>query len=133
MNEMNIESIDLHDKIRQRIELRFDHAPIVIRGPVAREFLHRRELQALRFVRDCFPFRPLSCTYTSAQFRKFFFGGVEGERTDRIAFATFLGGNRGTSGKQSSGTCSSRGGQYAASSWGRRFLEHDHSPLCLST
>jgi hypothetical protein len=39
------------------VEPRFHLAPVVIRGPITREFLDRRELHALRFVRDSFSLR----------------------------------------------------------------------------
>ena len=58
VNEMNVQPIDLGDELRQRIQLRFDLAPVVVSRPIARERLHRRELHALRYVRDGFPFGP---------------------------------------------------------------------------
>src|SRR3712207_5065007 len=45
--------------MRQGFQLRFALAPVVIRRPVAREFLHRRELHALGLIRDCLLFGPL--------------------------------------------------------------------------
>ena len=51
VNEMNVEPIDLGDEMRQGIQFRLALAPIVIRRPIAREFLHRRELHALRMHR----------------------------------------------------------------------------------
>lgn len=39
------------------VEPRFHLAPVVIRGPITREFLDRRDLHALRFVRDSFSLR----------------------------------------------------------------------------
>jgi hypothetical protein len=48
VNEVDIEAIDLRDEVRHGIEPRFDLAPVVLRGPVAREFLHGRERHALR-------------------------------------------------------------------------------------
>ena len=58
VNEMDVQPIDLGDELRQRIELRFDFAPVVIGRPISRELLHRRERHALRCIRDRLPFRP---------------------------------------------------------------------------
>ena len=46
------------DELRQGVEGRLDLAPVVVRRPVARELLHRRQLHALRLVRDDFLVRP---------------------------------------------------------------------------
>ena len=52
VNEMNVQPIDLGHELRQGVQSRLALAPIVIRRPIARELLHRRELHALRFIRD---------------------------------------------------------------------------------
>ena len=59
VNEMNVQPIDLGDELRQGVQFRLDLAPVVLGRPIAREFLNRRELHALRLIRDRFPFRPL--------------------------------------------------------------------------
>src|SRR5688500_1934873 len=56
VNEMNVDPIDLGDEIRQRVESCLNLAPVVLRCPIARELLHRRELHALRCIG--FPVRP---------------------------------------------------------------------------
>ena len=59
VNEMNVQPIDLGDELRQGVQSRLDLAPVVFCRPIARERLNRRELYALRCIRDRFPFRPL--------------------------------------------------------------------------
>ena len=58
MNEVNVDPIDPGDELRQGIEFRLALAPVVLGLPVAREFLNRCELHALRLIRDDFPFGP---------------------------------------------------------------------------
>ena len=60
VNEMNVQPIDLGDELRQGVQPRLAFAPIVIRPPIARELLNRRELHPLQFIRDGFPVRPPS-------------------------------------------------------------------------
>src|SRR3954447_10547339 len=54
MNEMNIEPIDLGDEVRQILQSLLALAPVVLRRPIGRECLHRRELYALRQIVDGF-------------------------------------------------------------------------------
>src|SRR5437588_3773146 len=67
MNEMNVQPVDLGDELREGFQLRLALAPVVIGRPIAGEFLHRRELDALRLIGDCFPFRPLCRANSLAQ------------------------------------------------------------------
>ena len=83
VNEVNVQPIDLGDELRQRVQLRLDLAPVVFGRPIAREFLNRRELHALRCIRDRFPFRPLRRVDAPAQFGKFRFRNVHMKWTDR--------------------------------------------------
>src|SRR6185437_17044954 len=66
VNEVNVEPIDLSDEVRHSFQFRFPFAPVIITAPVACEFLHRRELHALRCIADCFHLRPFSRVYPSA-------------------------------------------------------------------
>src|SRR5215813_4919264 len=59
VDEMNVEPVDLGNELRQGVQFRLDLAPVVLCRPIAREFLRRRELYALRLIRDVFPLRPL--------------------------------------------------------------------------
>src|SRR5256885_7063847 len=67
VNEMNIEAVDLGEELRERVELRFALAPIVLCCPVPRERLRGRELDALSCIRDCFALGPLRRFDTPAQ------------------------------------------------------------------
>src|ERR1700722_19163483 len=51
---MYVQPVDLGNEVRQRLQFRFAFAPIVIRPPMANEFLNRRQLDALRCIRDRF-------------------------------------------------------------------------------
>src|SRR5262245_2283103 len=59
VDEMNVEPINLGNELRYGVQFRLGLAPVVLRRPIAREFLHRCELHALRLIRDVFPLRPL--------------------------------------------------------------------------
>ena len=84
VNEMNVQPIDLGHELRQGVQFRLALAPIVICRPIAREFLHRRERHALRFIRDRFPVRPPCRVDAPAQFGKFRFRNIHLKRTNRI-------------------------------------------------
>ena len=58
VNEMDVHPVDLGHELRQGVELRLALAPVVVRRPVVRELLHRRQLDALRLVRDGFLLGP---------------------------------------------------------------------------
>ncbi|MNL26641.1 hypothetical protein D3C87_1481760 [compost metagenome] len=59
VDEMNVETVDLGDELRRRVEPGLDPAPIVVRLPVLRELAHCRKLHALRGVGDCLALGPL--------------------------------------------------------------------------
>ena len=82
VNKVNVKSIDLGDELRQGIQLRLDLAPIVVCRPVLRERLSRRELHALRCIRDRFPFGPIRRLDAPAQFGKFRFRNIHMKRAD---------------------------------------------------
>src|SRR5215471_2040938 len=54
VDKVEVEPIDRGDKLRQRVQLRFDLAPVVLRSPVACERLDHRERDALRLIIHCF-------------------------------------------------------------------------------
>jgi hypothetical protein len=47
VNEVNVEAVDFSDELRQSVQLRLAPAPVVVRPPIPREFLNRRERHAL--------------------------------------------------------------------------------------
>src|ERR1700742_321144 len=67
MNEMNVETVNLGDELRQGAEPRFDFPPVVIRPPVPRELLDGRQLHALGLVGNRFAIRPARREYAFAQ------------------------------------------------------------------
>jgi hypothetical protein len=67
---MNVEPVDRGDELRKGVQSRLDRAPVVIRRPIAREFLSRRELYALRVIVDQFALRPSGRRDALAQFGK---------------------------------------------------------------
>src|SRR3712207_2830310 len=67
VNEMDVETINLGDELRQGVQLRLSLAPIVVRCPVAREFLHCREWHTLRLICDSFLFWPSRVSYAPTQ------------------------------------------------------------------
>jgi hypothetical protein len=56
VNEMNVESVDLGDEVRKRVEPGLAPPPVVVGGPMARELLNRRELDPLGLIGDSLPF-----------------------------------------------------------------------------
>src|SRR5687768_4584335 len=59
LDEMNVHPVDLGHELRYGVQSRLTFLPVVIRLPIACEFLHRRELHTLRFIPDRFPLGPL--------------------------------------------------------------------------
>src|SRR5881398_1467859 len=90
VDEMNIQSIDLGDELRQGVQFRLDLAPVVLSRPIPRECLNRRELYALRCILDRFAFRPLGCVDAPAQFSELRFRNIHMERTKGSLIATRL-------------------------------------------
>ena len=88
VNEMNVQPIDFGDEVRQGAFSLFDLAPIVICRPIAGQCLRRRELHALRLIRDRFPVGPPCRADAFAQFSKFRFRNIHTQRTN----PTLLGG-----------------------------------------
>jgi hypothetical protein len=58
MNEVNVDTIDLGDELRERVQSRLAFAPVVLR-PVPRKLLNRGELDALGRIVDDFAVGPL--------------------------------------------------------------------------
>ena len=47
VDEVDVETVDLGDELRQRVQPRLEPPEVVLGAPVAHELLHRRELHAL--------------------------------------------------------------------------------------
>ena len=52
VDEVDLDPVDLGRELRQRVEPRLALAPVVVGRPVAGELLQRRQLHALRPIRD---------------------------------------------------------------------------------
>ena len=70
VDEVNIEPVDRRDELRQGIELRLHLPPVVVRAPVANEFLELRELHALRPICDGLLFGPPRRQHALAKVRR---------------------------------------------------------------
>jgi len=86
VNEMNVQSVDFGNELRQRVQSRLDLAPIVIRRPIARELLDRRQLHALGWIGNGFLIGPPRRFHTPAEVDQRFFRNVDPERTDCLPF-----------------------------------------------
>ena len=82
VNEMNVQPIDLGDEIRNGVYSCLDLAPVVVRGPIPREFLRRGKPDALRFITHRFSFGPLRRLDASAQIGKIGFRKTHMKRTN---------------------------------------------------
>ncbi len=84
VDEVDVEPVDLGDELGQGVELRLALAPVVVRRPVAREVLERRERHALRRVRDGLLLRPPRGLNAPPQVGKFRFRNIHLKRTNSI-------------------------------------------------
>ena len=66
MAEVKIYAVDARHELRKGVELRLGLPPVVVRGPVADEFLKVRELRALRAIRDGLLVGPASSSMVRA-------------------------------------------------------------------
>src|SRR5262245_50431222 len=77
VNEVNVQPIDLGDELRQGVHSCLDFTPVVVCRPIVREGLNRRELHALRCIRDGFSFGPLCRVDAPAQVGQFRFWNID--------------------------------------------------------
>src|SRR5215213_312445 len=82
MNEMNVQPVDLGDELGQGVESRLHLPPVVLRCPITRECLHRRQLHPLRLIGDGLPFRPAHRHDALAQVVEVRLRSLEAEGTD---------------------------------------------------
>ena len=84
VDEVDVQPVDLGHEVRQGVQLRLAPAPVVVCRPVAGEFLHRRQLHALRMICDEFLVGPAGGRDARAQRLDFRLGGDrDRERPDR--------------------------------------------------
>ena len=82
VNEVNVNSVDLGHEHGKRIQSRLHLAPVVVRTPVADDFLELAELIALRAIRDGLPVRPPRVGNAPTEIDKRGFGNVNLERAN---------------------------------------------------
>src|SRR5688500_9508576 len=82
MYELNVESLDRCNELRQGIQLRLGLPPVVVSSPVAHECLDLRQLHALGLISDRLPIWPTCREYSSAKVHKFRFRNVDAKGTD---------------------------------------------------
>jgi hypothetical protein len=84
VDEVNVQPVDLGHEVRQGVQLRLAPAPVVFCRPVAGQFLHDRQLRALRMIRDELLAGPPGGRDARAQRLQFPLGGDrDRERPDR--------------------------------------------------
>ena len=111
VNEMNVDTIDLGDELRQRVELRLHLAPVVAGAPVLNERLQFRKWDALRLVIDGLAVGPPRRDDAPAQIDELCFRNMDGERADCL---TFTGRDARVHGEETERACGRRAGQDAA-------------------
>ena len=82
VDEVDVQPVDLGDELRQRVQVRLDRPPVVVRHPVARELLDHRERYALRLIRHGLRFRPPRGGDASTQIVQCLIGHVDVEWAD---------------------------------------------------
>ncbi len=86
VDEVDVEAVDLGDELRERVQPRLETSHVVLVGPVAHERLDRRELDALRGVRDGLILGEAGLAQAAAQVLQRAVGDVDAELADRGCF-----------------------------------------------
>ena len=97
VDEVNVESVDLGDELRQGVHFCFDLAPVILCRPIARQRLHRRQLYSLGCIGNRFAFRPLGRVDAPAQFGEFGFRNIHMERVNGGLVRSLVNGGLGNS------------------------------------
>src|SRR5258708_6364389 len=87
VDKVNVDSVDVRHKLRERIQRRFNPAPVVTGAPVLHEGLHLLQLDSLRSVRHCLLVGPASREQAAAQIGECRVRNIDGEGADRRAVA----------------------------------------------
>src|SRR5262245_49692638 len=82
MDEVNVEPIDLGDELGQGVQFRLARSPVVLRGPVACEFLNHSERYALRLICDGLLLGPVRGHDASAEVLQRVIGDVDVKGAD---------------------------------------------------
>ena len=93
VDEVNVQSIDLGQELRQGVQFRLDLAPVIFCRPVARQRLRRRELYSLSRVCNRLSFRELCRVDAPAQFGQFGFRNIHMEGANGGLVGGLVGGS----------------------------------------
>ena len=83
VDEVNIETVDLRQELRQGVQPRLDPPKVVLGAPVPHECLHRRQLHALRSIFDRLLLGQTRRDDARTQILDFRLGDLDRERPDR--------------------------------------------------
>jgi len=67
VDEMDIEPVDLHDELGERIQLGLELALVIVSGPVVDELLYLCQLRALGAIADGLTVRPAGHRHAAAE------------------------------------------------------------------
>ena len=84
-------AVDRRHELRQGVQPGLDLSPVVVRAPVANQFLQLGELHALRPIGDGLLVGPAGFVNPSPQVRYCVFGHLDAERSDRCVFGRLHG------------------------------------------
>src|SRR5690348_6667722 len=85
VDEMNVQSVDCGDELREGIEACLDFSPVIVALPVAHELTHGCERHALGLIGDGLLFGPSGRRQTAAEIDKVLLRNTDAERTDGLA------------------------------------------------
>ena len=110
VDEVNVEPVDRRHELRIGIELGLRLSPVVVRSPVAHEFLKLREPHALRSITDSLAVGPPRREDAAPEVNEHLLGNLDAERTD----CAVLGGCTRHCWKEAGGTHGRRARKKAA-------------------
>ena len=82
MDEVDVQAVDLGHELRQRVQSRLAHAPVVVARPVAGERLDRRQLHTLGAVADRLRVGPARRSYAASEVLQSRIRDIEEERAN---------------------------------------------------
>ena len=82
VDEMNVKPVDLGHELRQRVQLGFCRAPVVLLAPVVCQLLHHRQRHALRVIGHRLALGPSRCAYAPAQVVERVLWKIDAERAN---------------------------------------------------
>src|SRR5258706_10602784 len=86
VDEVNVDSIDRRDELREAIQFLLHLSPVVVRAPIANQRLKLRQLRTLRLIGDGFLVGPPRCSNAPPKITECGLGYFDGEGPDRTIF-----------------------------------------------